>query len=63
MLFRSDARGALLELQRATANLPRAARLELLGDVNAILWALITQHPEMQGWQPVHAWLTTALKG
>ena len=58
-----DARGALLELQRATANLPRAARLELLGEVNAILWALITQHPEMQGWQPVHEWLTTALKG
>ena len=58
-----DAHGALLDLQRATANLPRAARLELLGDVNAILWALITQHPEMQGWQPVHAWLTTALKG
>ena len=42
-----DAHGALLDLQRATANLPRAARLELLGDVNAILWALITQHPEI----------------
>lgn len=58
-----DANGALLDLQRATANLPKAYRSEILGEVNAILWALITQHPEVQGWQPVHEWLTKALKG
>jgi tetratricopeptide (TPR) repeat protein len=58
-----DANGALRELQRATAGIPREYRRQLLGDTNAILWALVTQHPELQGWQPVHDWLTKELKG
>jgi tetratricopeptide (TPR) repeat protein len=58
-----DAAGALRELQRATAGLPREYRQQLLGDTSAILWALVTQHPEMQGWQDVHGWLTKELKG
>lgn len=57
-----DAAGALRELKRATAGLPREYRQQLLGDSNAILWALITQHPELQQWQPVHEWLTKELK-
>lgn len=52
-----DAVGALRELQRATSSLPREYRRQLLGDTSAILWALVTQHPELAGWQPVHAWL------
>jgi tetratricopeptide (TPR) repeat protein len=52
-----DAAGGLRELQRATAGLPREYRQQLLGDTSAILWALVTQHPELEGWQPVHAWL------
>jgi tetratricopeptide (TPR) repeat protein len=53
-----DGAGALRELQRVTAGLPREYRQQLLGDTSAILWALVTQHPELEGWQPVHAWLS-----
>jgi tetratricopeptide (TPR) repeat protein len=56
-----DAAGGLRELQRATAGLPREYRQQLLGDTSAILWALVTQHPELEGWQPVHAWLSAEL--
>jgi len=58
-----DAAGALRELQRATAGLPREYRQQLLGDTSAILWALVTQHPELQQWQTVNDWLTKELKG
>ena len=58
-----DAAGALRELQRATAGLPREYRQQLLGDTSAILWALVTQQPDLRGWQPVHDWLTRELKG
>jgi Tfp pilus assembly protein PilF len=52
-----DGAGALRELQRATSGLPREYRQQLLADTSAILWALVTQHPELEGWQPVQAWL------
>jgi tetratricopeptide (TPR) repeat protein len=58
-----DAPGALRELQRAATGLPREYRQQLLGDTSAVLWALVTQHPDMQGWQPVHEWLTQELRG
>lgn len=58
-----DSGGALRELQRATTGLPREYRQQLLGDTNAILWALITQQPALQGWQPVQEWLTAELRG
>lgn len=58
-----DPASALRELQRATAALPREYRRQLLGDTSAILWALVTQHPEMTAWQSVHEWLTNELKG
>jgi tetratricopeptide (TPR) repeat protein len=58
-----DAAGALRELQQAAAGLPREYRQQLIGDTSAILWALVTQHPELHGWQPVHEWLTKELKG
>jgi tetratricopeptide (TPR) repeat protein len=56
-----DARGALTELQRATGTMPRDYRKQLLGDTSAILWALVTQKPELTGWQPVHDWLRNEL--
>ena len=58
-----DGAGALRELQRATAGLPREYRQQLLGETSAILWALVTQRPEIQHWQGVHEWLTKELKG
>jgi tetratricopeptide (TPR) repeat protein len=58
-----DAPGGLRELQRATAGLPRDYRRQLLGDTSAILWALVTQQPALQGWQPVHEWLAQELNG
>lgn len=56
-----DGAGALRELQRATHGLPRTYRQQLLGDTSAILWALVTEHPELEGWQPVHTWLTAEM--
>lgn len=56
-----DPAGALRELQRAAGGLPREYRQQLLGDTSAILWALVTQHPELEGWQPVHAWLSSEM--
>ena len=56
-----DAAGGLRELQRATNGLPRQYRQQLLGDTSAILWALVTQHPELESWQPVHAWLSAEM--
>jgi tetratricopeptide (TPR) repeat protein len=58
-----DASGALRELQRATAGLPREYRRQLLGDASAILWALVTEHPAMPEWRSVHEWLARELKG
>ena len=58
-----DADGALRELRRATAGLPREYRQQLLADTSATLWALVTQQPGLAGWQPVHAWLAVELKG
>jgi tetratricopeptide (TPR) repeat protein len=62
-LATGDEAGALRELQRAAAGLPREYRQQLLGDTNAILWALVTQHPELQQWQGMHEWLLKELKG
>ena len=56
-----DGAGGLRELQRATNGLPREYRQQLLADTSAILWALVTQHPELEGWQPVQAWVTAEL--
>jgi tetratricopeptide (TPR) repeat protein len=61
MVATGDGTGALRELQQSAAGLPREYRRQLLGDTKAILWALVTQHPELQGWQPVHEWLTKEL--
>ena len=60
-LATGDSAGALGELQRATSGLPGEYRRQLLADTSAILWALVTQHPELTEWQPVHAWLSGEL--
>ena len=57
-----DSAGALRELQRTTAGLPREYRRQLLGDTSAILWALVTQHPDVRDWQQVHQWLAKELE-
>jgi tetratricopeptide (TPR) repeat protein len=60
-LATGDGAGALRELQRATASLPREYRQQLLADTSAVLWALVTQQPNLSGWQPVQAWVTGEL--
>ena len=60
-LATGDGAGALRELQRATASLPREYRQQLLADTSAVLWALVTQQPNLSGWQPVQAWVTAEL--
>lgn len=57
-----DGAGALRDLQRAVSALPGEYRRQLLADTSVILWALVTQHPELTEWQPVHAWLTGELR-
>lgn len=60
-LATGDAPAALAELRRASAALPREYRREVLGDTSAVLWALVTQKPDLAGWQGVHEWLTGEL--
>jgi Tfp pilus assembly protein PilF len=57
-LATGDANGAIAELQRATAALPRDYRQQLLADTHTIAWALLTHRPDLPGWQQVHDWLT-----
>ncbi|MGH9384741.1 MAG: tetratricopeptide repeat protein, partial [Vicinamibacterales bacterium] len=57
-----DAAGALRDLQEATAALPQAYRQQLLADTSAVLWALVSQKPDLSGWQPVHAWMSGELE-
>jgi tetratricopeptide (TPR) repeat protein len=56
-----DGGGALRELQRATSDLPREYRQQLLADTNSIAWALLTHRPELPGWKQVNEWLTGEL--
>ena len=60
-LATGDGEGALRELRRATGSLPREYRQQLLADTSALLWAIVTQQPGLQGWQPVQAWLAAEL--
>ncbi len=57
-----DPAGALRDLQQATASLPKEYRRQLLADTSAVLWALVTQKPDLSGWQPVHAWMSAELE-
>jgi hypothetical protein len=41
--------------------MPRDYRKQLVEDTSAILWALVTQKPDLTGWQPVHDWLRDEL--
>lgn len=61
-LATGDGAGALRDLQRAVSGLPGEYRRQLLADTSAILWALVTQHPELTAWQPVQAWLSGELE-
>jgi tetratricopeptide (TPR) repeat protein len=56
-----DGDGALRELQNATASLPADYRRQLLADTSAVLWAVVTQQPQLTGWQIVHEWLSGQL--
>ena len=57
-----DGAGALRDLQQSTLGLPAAYRQQVLADTSAVLWALVTKQPELQGWQPVHAWISGEMK-
>jgi tetratricopeptide (TPR) repeat protein len=57
-LASGDAVGALSDLRRATEQLPRDYRRQLLDDTHAIAWALLTDRPDLAGWRDVNDWLT-----
>jgi tetratricopeptide (TPR) repeat protein len=52
-LAAGDPDGALRDLRRHTANLPRDAKREILGEVQGIIWALLTDQPALAGWRKV----------
>jgi tetratricopeptide (TPR) repeat protein len=56
-----DSQAALRDLQQATAALPKEYRRQVLADTSAVLWALVTQKPDLRGWQPVQAWMSGEL--
>ena len=56
-----NATGALSELQRATHGLPREYKAQLLADISAIAWALLTHRPQLPGWKQVNDWLSDEL--
>jgi tetratricopeptide (TPR) repeat protein len=60
-LASGDSRGALADLQNATAGLPRDYRQQLLADTSAIAWALLTDRPDLPGWNDVNDWLSGEL--
>jgi tetratricopeptide (TPR) repeat protein len=62
-LATGDAAGAIADLQRATAVLPRDYRQQLLADTHSIAWALLTHRPDLAGWQQVHDWLAREQAG
>ncbi|MFP5378283.1 MAG: tetratricopeptide repeat protein [Vicinamibacteria bacterium] len=60
-LASGDAPGALAELERCTLGLPGPYRQQLLADTHAVVWALLTQQPDLAGWKSVTDWLSREL--
>jgi len=52
-LAAGDAEGSLRDLQQFTANLSRDEKRNLLVEAQEILWALLTDRPELPGWRRV----------
>jgi tetratricopeptide (TPR) repeat protein len=60
-LAAGDAATALVDLQRATASLPRDYKRQLLADTQAVAWALLTHRPDIAGWGDVNTWIGAEL--
>ena len=60
-LATGDAAGALRDLQTCTATLPTAYRRQVLGDTQAVAWALLSATPDLPGWRLVGDWLSAEL--
>ena len=60
-LATGDAAGALRDLQTCTATLPAAYRRQVLGDTQAVAWALLSATPDLPGWRLVGDWLSAEL--
>jgi tetratricopeptide (TPR) repeat protein len=56
-LATGDPSGALADLKRASGALPRDYRRQVLADTSAVLWALVTHKPDLEGWHGVHEWV------
>jgi tetratricopeptide (TPR) repeat protein len=52
-LAAGDPDGAVRDLQRAAAAVPREQRREILTEAQDILWALLTDRPDLGGWTRV----------
>jgi len=61
-LATGDPRGALTDLRKAVATLPRDYKRQLLADTHSILWALLTHRPDLAGWSDVNDWLSAELR-
>jgi len=60
-LATGDAAGALRDLQTCTGTLPPAYRRQVLGDTQAVAWALLSAMPDLPGWRLVGDWLSAEL--
>ena len=60
-LATGDAAGAVRDLQQCTANVPRDFRRQLLGDTQAVAWALLSAAPDLRDWRVVGDWLAAEL--
>ena len=52
-LAAGDAEGALRDFQRATPALPADQKRDILAEAQEILWALLTDRPDLAGWRRV----------
>jgi tetratricopeptide (TPR) repeat protein len=52
-----DARGALDDLRRVLEPLPKDFKRQLVADTQGVVWALLTQAPDIADWNLVHEWL------
>jgi tetratricopeptide (TPR) repeat protein len=56
-----DAAGAVHDLQRCTAGLPRDYRRQILADAQSVAWALLSAAPDLRDWRVVGDWLSAEL--
>lgn len=61
LLATGESTAAMKELREAASRVPPEYRQQLLSDTTAVLWALLTDRPDLPGWAEMNAWLQREL--